>query len=344
MRILEIGNDPYLKGIRPDEVDYFHVGKKTRLAEPVLTLRAFRELRAKLKRGEYGLVAASVWSHAGPVWRRDRSVVSNTFRIARALGGNFYTLGFEVILWLVRGIDVPLVVIDRKDDPDKIPPHFFGLLGRCRTYFWREMPLKLEHGFTYTTGYLEDSSSVRKAPVFVQNQHKFVPLSLGLPAWFRDQPVSGETPKEVDVFFAGSVDRSQVRQDGYRQLEEMRAEGWRIELASGVVFSAEEFRAKCARAWLVWSPEGHGWDCYRHYEACAAGSVPLINFPRIRRRTPLEHKVHGFFYAPEGEELKRAIRAALADHEKLREMARAGRAHVLRHHTPEALFAFITSG
>ena len=342
MRILEIGNDPYLKGIRPDEVDYFHIGKKMRGSDPVLTFRAFRELRAKLRRGEYRLVAASVWSHTGPVWRRDRGVTSNTFRIVRALGANFYTLGFETILWLLRGSDVPLVVIDRKDDPDKIMPHFFGLLARCRTYFWRELPMKLEHGFTCISGYLEDSSSVDKAPVFAENRHKIVPLSLGLPAWFHHVPAPTEPPKEVDVFFAGTLKRSQIRQDGYRLLEEMRAEGWRIELAEGIVFSPEEFRAKCARAWLVWSPEGNGWDCYRHYEACAAGSVPLTNFPRIRRHQPLEHGVHAFFYAPEGNDLKRVIRDALADKDKLRSMARAGRDHVLRHHTPETLFAYVT--
>lgn len=342
MRILEIGNEPYLKGIRPDEVDYFYVGKKTRHPEPVLTFRAFRELRAKLRRGDYGLVAVSIWGFVGPVWRRDRGVVSNLLKMARALGGNFYTLGFEVVLRLLRGIDVPLVVIDRKDDPEKIPPHFFGLLARCRAYFWRELPVKLEHGFTYTTGYLEDSSSVDKAPVFVENRHKIKPLPLGLPPGFQAEPAQAGVPKDIDVFFAGTLKRSQVRQDGYRLLEEMKAEGWRVELASEAVFSPAEFRAQCARAWLVWSPEGHAWDCFRHDEVGAMGSVPVMNFPRIRRHRPLEHGVHAFFYAPEGDDLKRVIRAALADKDKLREMARAGRDHVLRHHTPEAIFSYVT--
>jgi hypothetical protein len=343
VRILEIGNSSYLRDIRPDEVDFFYVGKKPDGTKEVLTFRAFRDLRAKLKGGQYDLVSVSVFGLIGPVWRRERGVVSNLRRIAKALNGRFYTLGAELALGLVRGTAVPLIVVDRKDDPDKIPPHFFGLLRRCRRYFWREMPVKLENGFTFTTSYLEDTSAIRKAPVFAEHGRKIVPLSVGLAPLDGYPAEVAAVPKDIDIFFAGSVKGSQVRQEGLRLLEELKAEGLRVELAGTSVFSHADFLLRCRRSWLVWSPEGHGWDCYRHYEAGLMGSVAVINYPRIRRHRPLVDDVHVFYYGPDEDDLKRVVRSALEDKAKLARMAAAARDHVLAYHTPEKLFEYIVS-
>ena len=67
------------------------------------------------------------------------------------------------------------------------------------------------------------------------------------------------------------------------------------------------------------------------------GSVPLINRPTIERYQPLLSGEHAFYYDVEEGELTRAAVAALADKPRLEAMGRAARAHVLTHHTPEAI-------
>ena len=94
-------------------------------------------------------------------------------------------------------------------------------------------------------------------------------------------------------------------------------------------------------SWLVWSPEGSGWDCYHHYEVCLAGSVPVINYPSIRRYAPLLDGIHCIYYGVEAEDLLLKVKAAFADKARLIAMARAGRKHVLQHHTTQRLGEYI---
>ena len=91
-----------------------------------------------------------------------------------------------------------------------------------------------------------------------------------------------------------------------------------------------------SQAWLAWSPSGLGWDCYRHYEAPQCLAVPVMNYPTIARHRPLEDGVHAIYYAPEDDGLDRAIKIALADKERLRQIALAGRAHVRAYHAGPA--------
>ena len=95
-----------------------------------------------------------------------------------------------------------------------------------------------------------------------------------------------------------------------------------------------------AEARLVWSPEGLGWDCFRHYEAAAAWSVPLINTPPIERHAPLEDGKHCFLYDVSGGMAPR-IREALADPARLERMAAEARAHVLATATPKAICRYV---
>ena len=45
--------------------------------------------------------------------------------------------------------------------------------------------------------------------------------------------------------------------------------------------SQEEFYRLCAQSRVTLSPEGGGWDCARHYESIACGSLPLMNRPHL---------------------------------------------------------------
>jgi hypothetical protein len=167
---------------------------------------------------------------------------------------------------------------------------------------------------------------------------KLRPFSLGLTPE-RVATIASCTPSEktADVFFAGLLESSStVRSEGAKQLEDLRRRGYRIDLARERL-SPEDFYRRCARAWLAWSPEGYGWDCFRHYEAALCGTVPVINHPTIHRHAPLEGDVHCIYYGVEGADLTRVIVKSLADKPRLTRMAAAARDHVLRHHTAARL-------
>jgi len=164
---------------------------------------------------------------------------------------------------------------------------------------------------------------------------KIRPISLGLQVpeeKFRGLP----TEKKYDLFFCGTTD---MRTPRVSALEEIRAsaarEGWNLKLVDRM--PQDEFLRTCAESWLVLSPSGNGWDCWRHTEVLMAGSVPLINYPWIERYAPLRDGEHVLLYSPEQGHLTQVVRQALSDREKLRQMAAAGREHVLRYHTYQAL-------
>ncbi|MCW5980645.1 MAG: glycosyltransferase [Bryobacteraceae bacterium] len=95
----------------------------------------------------------------------------------------------------------------------------------------------------------------------------------------------------------------------------------------------QEYLERCARAWLTWSPEGYGWECFRHYEASLCRSVPILSQPGICRYQPLLDGRHAWYYRPEGESLREVVVKALADKAALESMARAACEHALRFHT-----------
>jgi hypothetical protein len=131
-----------------------------------------------------------------------------------------------------------------------------------------------------------------------------------------------------------------VRERGLHELLQLQKQGFRIDIQEGDC-SPAEYLGRCARSWLVWSPEGYGWDCFRQYEAAYAGSVPVISRQTIERHMPLREGDHCYYYDVEEGHLARVIRQALLAPDVLLAMAAAGREHVLKHHTPQALAQYV---
>ena len=149
--------------------------------------------------------------------------------------------------------------------------------------------------------------------------------------------------KFVDVFFSGRIaDSSSIRTRGLAELRALHGNGVKIDIPDAPL-PREEYYRRCARAWLVWSPEGLGWDCFRHYEAPACWSVPVINQPTIERYRPLVGGQHAIYYDPEPGGLTRAVISALEDKARLLQMAQAARDHVVAHHTQSAIARHIVS-
>ncbi|WP_446010909.1 hypothetical protein [Candidatus Electrothrix sp.] len=85
--------------------------------------------------------------------------------------------------------------------------------------------------------------------------------------------------KDIDVFISGAVSNTQ-RKTAIALLDEIRAEKeWNIVMLDHVSF--DEYCELVARSKVTISIGGSRWECFRHYEAVALGSVPLMNRPNI---------------------------------------------------------------
>ena len=264
---------------------------------------------------------------------------------ARALGRAIFSSRFlksrsplvrafapELLRWRGRA---PILVIDHDDFPAINRDNLF-LLDRSALWFKRELPVDHWQVFLKTAHANLPTPRFRRAPRNLARIAKLRPISLGL-ALDAEASIPPPQPKTADVFFLATVaGSSTVRERGLAELRTLADQGVRLDIPDAPL-PREEFYRRCAAAHIVWSPEGLGWDCFRHYEALACGSVPLINHPTIDRHQPLIAGEHALYYDPEPGGLSRAVLAALADRPALARIAEAGRAHVMAHHTPGAI-------
>jgi hypothetical protein len=341
VRFVEIGERPYVKRAFPAQTSFFSTYAVDRGSDPAsgrytVTMGSLPTLARLVRSPDLDLIVCHPSFHAPWHWRWlnralfDRRTLTGHLPIARAFGPQ-----------VLRGrVAAPIAVVDHEDLPVINSSNFF-LLDACTVYFKRELPVDHWRLFLKTGHANLPTPRFRLLKRYAVRLSKIRPLSLGLPFAFAAPDLVAPDGKEVDVFFAGRVEGSStVRERGYRELMALKAHGIVVDVPQSRLPPAE-FYARCARAWLTWSPEGLGWDCFRHYEAPACGSVPLINHPPIERHAPLLDGRHAIYYDPEEGGLTRAITAALADKPRLAAIAEAGRKHVLQLHTPKALAAYI---
>jgi len=359
-RILEIGDHDYFKEQYPERTTLLWTGARPSRnlpRESYLDCSIGRFLAETLatRQDSYDVVVAyatnqSPWHPR--YWLRSlaRSPLEPATALSRVFG-----------VWLLRfrALGVPLVVLDMQDG-FTIGRSNHRLIDRAKLYFKRELPVDHWHVFHGTAHPGLPTLRIRARARWQSRLAKLRPISLGLwvlsspEGWRRisrrESAILTEDPdaaaplaveqifeaKTADIFFSGSVERSStLRPAGLEQLRNLAKRGFVVDLPTERLPKAEYYR-RMSQAWLTWSPEGLGWDCYRHYEACQCLSVPVINYPTIIRHRPLEEGRHAVYYAPEGEGLTRAVEAALADKARLKRMALAGRDHVLRRHSPAA--------
>jgi hypothetical protein len=241
---------------------------------------------------------------------------------------------------LRRRLSAPLVVVDHEDLPVVSRDNLF-LLDRAALWFKRELPADRWRVFLKTAHANLPTPRFRLDPRRLAWVEKLRPISLGLPTEGAALLPIAPAEKRADVFFAGRITgSSSLRPRGMAELFAMAAQGLALDVAD-TSLPRDEFYRRCAGAWLVWSPEGLGWDCFRHYEAAACGSVPLIGHPPIERHAPLIAGEHALYYDIEAGGLTRAVTAALADKAALARIAAAGQAHVMTRHAPAALARYV---
>jgi Glycosyl transferases group 1 len=335
LRIAEIGT-PHMVHAFPEQTRSF-VPAPVRQKRPglaKLSVSNLAALRGELRAPDLSLIVT------GPGQRSPWSIslLMRALFDRRAWQG-YPRFGPAIAPHLLRlPVTAPIAVIDTGDYP-YINRADLYLLSRCRFYFKRELPPDRWRLFTKTAHGELPTKRFRKKSHLRHLLGKLRPISLGLPQTANEWPTGVE--KTTDVFFAGEVEGlSTVRQAGLRELLALRERGLRIDIPEGRL-PRDEFYRRCAQAWIVWSPEGFGWDCFRHYEALACGSVPLMNLPSIERHQPLINGIHSLYYDPEPGFLTAAIEQALADRDQLQTIARDGKAHVLAHHTMPAIARYV---
>lgn len=290
---------------------------------------------ADARKGRYDLVVAGKLFY--PFFNPRKGTVRNLFNLASNLVRHPNTINGRIFPFAKFG--GRLVGIDMQDSP-VIDNSRFHVLRRCVCYFKRELPQNPCNAFLYTTAKTEEGANVLNQKFFQDLVGKLRPISLGVDAATASELSSLETTKKTDVFFAGGLTNHINRQRGLKQLETLKAMGYAVDIAYERL-PRPEFLRRCAQACLVWSPEGGGWDCYRHYEAALVGSVPLMQTPAIHRHAPLIDNVHACYYCVEDDHLSRRIQQALENRPRLLEMGLAARQHVLKWHTFEALTRYV---
>jgi hypothetical protein len=287
---------------------------------------AWRLLRAA-HRNRIGLIVVQSTCHPPWHWRPLRSVLRRPFAPWRRFVRLF---GTEIIRFFPRKI--PLFVVDR-DDQRTIARHNLFLLDRCTYYFKRELPVDRWQVFQKTAHPEMPSTRFRRNRRNRTRIEKLRPWAMGYMSPSRELSRMGFPEKNIGLFVAVSVyESSTVRIEGMTELRALAARRNDIFIAEHRM-PQEEFVDHIARAWLTWSPEGFGWDCGRHYEAAVFYSIPVINQPTIVRYRPLLEGVHALHYSADvAGDLTRVIETALADRDRLKEMAIAAREYVSAFH------------
>ena len=324
LRILEVGNHNLFARAVPDQTDYFYAGHRRKALVPLGPIQFLRVLR-RLRRGEYDLVVL----HAARFSPWHPRTVLPILRDRLLLA---YPWLFAPYAWrfLHRFHHVPVVAIDLSDTFG-IGRHNFFLLDRSRAFFKRELPSDRWLVFFKSGHWDLPGKRWRQKRRNRRRMEKLRPVSLGEGSEIL--PRRSTVAKTTDVFFAGDPFPGPTpRLDGIAELNALKEEGFRIDIPDKTL-PYDEYIERLGAAWLAWSPAGYGWDCHRHYEAAAIGTVALANYPTILRDQPFRDGEHCLFYAPQAGELAATVREALEDKPRLTRIADAAHAHVNRHHT-----------
>jgi hypothetical protein len=342
VRVLEIGEFALFKRSLPVECESYYAGYRAYNGEGrrFFGLRDLLHVMARAKdRSAFDLVVLHPpllpwWSPRSLLYALRYSLTEGrALDIYGAIASPFY---FS-LLRLVR-FAMPVVAIDRGDG-FTIPSQHMNLIDRVDAYYKRELPVDRWRTFFGVAGHHLPGENMRKHRRWRDRLAKLRPIGLGLRKTHVEEALALErAPKSRDVFFAGTLHATSfVRERLGDLVAQLRKAGVDVDLPDERL-PYREYLSRCSAAWLTLSPEGFGWDCYRHVEAAIVGSVPVLNAPTIERYEPMRAGEHCLVYFPD--DVPGAvdmIRSALADKPKLLTMARAAEAHALGHLTEAAI-------
>ena len=273
-----------------------------------------------------------------------REIGRYIYRLDVSLAGNLIRFAMRHYLVycakMARRVGMRVLAVDMVDEPF-LDGMDIRLMDHSDLYFKRELPANPYKAFARVKPHHQEPILKATSEESRRRFAKLRPISLGaihdpweserLDRELRFSERYAGSSKKFDVFFSGSAS-SLPRSKGIETLIAMREEGYNILILEAPV-ARQEFWDHLSSSWLAWSPEGMGWDCYRHYEAALARTVPLINQSPNLRYKPFINGKHALYYDLEEDGLRNTIVEALKNKARLLEMAHAARSHVLKHHT-----------
>lgn len=208
------------------------------------------------------------------------------------------------------------------------------LLKLCDIYFKRELARNAWNTFECV---LPRGRCIEHATENLFGYHqlttKLRPISLGIHTGIND--IRHE--RKYDFFYAGLDRGIYERMEIRYALQTMKEMGYRVFLPREMM-TQEEFAEAIASTWFCPSPMGCGWDCYRHYEIIANGSLPLLSAPAIKAYHPPGcHNDTGISLDYEGDLMAQLIDCLSIPVEYRLEMIGNAQNLVKAHHTFPAL-------
>jgi len=294
-------------------------------------------LRRRLMRGEFDLVIS------GPIqnspWPRNKRLATRLaqafryFTYKRRMLDTFWTY------WLLAGKlrkQVPLAVVDFLDTSFVLPRDYpllkaSTLYFKLNLYFWpRRSLMPLENFF----------GSRRVTPYAT----KLRPLTNGVHRHSIPEKVRPMRERDIDICFTGTIipNRGEgdidpfpdltynpIRRELYERTLKLESR-YKIFCINGIV-SKEEYRELLQRSKLMVCSESFGCETFRHYDASAAGAIPLVNWPYAQNYMPLQLDVHAIYFSLIGDDFERVVARALSDPAKLEEISQNARAFTIRY-------------
>ena len=320
LRVLEIGRIPLFKSAYPNQTTWIRTGSSLvqagdRHAALRLTFASVVNLLWQLGRGRFQIIllpAVDVDFPADATLRKKmlRRSIEATARL-------------PLSRWLAHILLRPhrnaVAFLDISDFP-RVASVTRYIVPETLSYFKRELYPTISFTGESDQAWWEERTD---------------PISLPAPASFDPPPIA----KRTDIFFSGNI-YTPAREAGLRVLEHLGSGGLNVDIVRERI-PHEQYMQRMSASWLVWSPSGFGWDCYRHYEACLAKSVPVIDFPSSERVLWLKDGEHCFYYGQNVSDLAQTIRSALADKDRLVEMGNRARQYVAENHSRAALVRYM---
>jgi hypothetical protein len=330
VRIVEIGCHAVMKSAFPDRTRLLWTYNK--LSEPLsfyepFSMRAAWQVWQQSRAGQIDLIVVWVSPYAPWNFRQLKAVFGRPFQPWRSL---IRILGIQALRFLSTA--TPILAIDN-EDARTIAAHNVFLLDKAKYFFKRELPIDRWQVFQHTAHAGLPGARFRTNAKNRRRVGKLHPISVGVTP---QDPVPPQIPfpeKSIDLFVALTLEGgTTVRNQGIEQIRRLANTGLVLDILEGRI-DHSEYMKRMASAWLTWSPEGLGWDCFRHYEAPLVCTVPVINSATIVRYEPLQDGIHAIYYQPdEPLSLGEKIKSALADKDRLRLIAQTARSHVLKFH------------
>jgi hypothetical protein len=330
-RILEVGEHCLIGRALPSRTDYvctYLSRARGDLPSNLYQLEPMAAIRA-LRSDTYGLVIAHAPAYAGLRASMLRFAVQRPLRRMPIL-----ILRSNLARLVPR--HVPIVMLDLEDAPI-IYSNNMALLDRALLCYKRELPADRARVFMQSWAPALPEAAPRLAEPMMARLAKLRPISTGLSDAVLAEVPKAPVAKTADIFFAGRIaGSSTLRQSGSAELIQLANRGVQVDFVTQRL-ALPDFLRHVAAARLVWSPEGYAHECFRHFEAAACWSVPVINTPGLERYKPLLQGIHALYYDVQPGGLTKVVMDALRRPERLSRMSRAAHRHALRYHSHAAL-------